>query len=53
VRENSSKLGDLISDFDFTQTPRKPLILPVHPKTDLIEPSRAAELAPSNGFGWG
>src|SRR5262249_12940789 len=28
VRENASILGDLTSDFDFTQTPRAPLVLP-------------------------
>jgi len=36
VRENASVLGNLLNDFDFTQTPRPPLILPVHPKTTLI-----------------
>jgi phospholipase C len=36
VRENSPLLGDLSNDFDFTQTPRPPIILPLHPKTDLI-----------------
>jgi len=29
VRENVSILSDLRSDFDFSQLPRKPLILPV------------------------
>jgi phospholipase C len=38
VRESSPVLGDLASEFDFTQPPRPPLILPVHPHTDLIEP---------------
>ena len=33
VRENLS--GDLSVDFDFTQSPRPALILPVHPATDL------------------
>ena len=42
VRENASKLGNLIHDFDFKQKPRQPVILPVHPVTDLIEPSSAA-----------
>jgi phospholipase C len=28
VRENVSVLGDLRHDFDFSQTPRKPLVLP-------------------------
>jgi phospholipase C len=31
VREKVSILGDLSSDFDFTQTPRAPLILPATP----------------------
>ena len=31
VREDLSILGNLLSDFDFTQTPRSPLILPIHP----------------------
>ena len=31
VRENAAILGDLTQDFDFTQTPRPPLLLPVHP----------------------
>jgi hypothetical protein len=29
VRENEPILGDLANDFDFTQPPRPPLILPV------------------------
>ena len=35
VRENATELGDLRNDFDFNQTPRAPLILNPHPKTDL------------------
>jgi phospholipase C len=35
VRENSPLLGDLTADFDFTQPPRPPMILPVCPTTDL------------------
>jgi len=35
VRENEKILGNLISDFDFNQAPRSPVILPVHPKTTL------------------
>ncbi len=38
VREKSSKLGNLISEFNFDQSPLPPVILPVHPKTDLIKP---------------
>jgi phospholipase C len=36
VREHEAKLGNLALDFNFSQAPRKPLILPLHPKTDLI-----------------
>jgi phospholipase C len=32
VRESVSILGNLARDFDFTQKPRAPLILPLHPK---------------------
>lgn len=32
VRETASVLGDLIGDFDFTQAPRPPMILPTNPK---------------------
>ena len=32
VRENAPQLGDLIDDFDFTQAPLQPLILPLRPK---------------------
>ncbi len=35
VRENSPILGDLTADFDFTQPPRPPTVLPVCPATDL------------------
>ena len=31
VRENEKLMGDLANDFDFTQAPRKPLLLPLHP----------------------
>jgi phospholipase C len=37
VREDVSILGDLTNDFDFTQKPQAPLVLPVHPKTTLIK----------------
>src|SRR5262249_4236327 len=33
VRENVSILGDLAADFDFTQPPRPPMLLPEHPRT--------------------
>jgi phospholipase C len=35
VRENANILGDLTADFDFAQSPRPPVILPVHPQTTL------------------
>jgi hypothetical protein len=31
VRENASILGNLLDDFDFSQQPLPPLILPIHP----------------------
>jgi len=38
VRENAPQLGDLVSEFDFSQRPLAPLLLPVNPRTDLISP---------------
>jgi phospholipase C len=35
VRENAGILGNLASEFNFSQTPRKPMLLPVHPHTTL------------------
>jgi phospholipase C len=35
VRENATQLGNLLSDFDFTQTPGAALPLPEHPTTTL------------------
>jgi phospholipase C len=35
VRENAPQLGNLLKDFDFSQPPRPPMILPVQPSTDL------------------
>ncbi len=31
VRENAPQLGNVVQDFDFTQSPRAPLVLPEHP----------------------
>jgi phospholipase C len=31
VRENEPILGDLATDFDFAQKPRRPILLPLHP----------------------
>ncbi len=53
VRENAPQLGNLLKDFNFNQKPRKRVILPVHPKTDLIERSPAAIPQPSGALGWG
>jgi phospholipase C len=36
VREKVPILGDLSNDFDFHQRPRRPLLLPLHPKTTLV-----------------
>jgi phospholipase C len=38
VRENSTTLGDLVNDFDFSQSARPPLVLPINPRTALISP---------------
>jgi phospholipase C len=35
VREDVKILGNLTTDFDFSQIPAKPVVLPVHPKTTL------------------
>jgi phospholipase C len=39
VRENMAVLGNLLSDFNFNQKPRPPLILSTHPATTLIPPA--------------
>ena len=39
VREASAQLGNLVNDFDFTQKPRTPVILPLSPQTDLVAPT--------------
>ncbi|MBI3624079.1 fibronectin type III domain-containing protein, partial [Candidatus Saccharibacteria bacterium] len=36
VRENAAILGDLTDDFDFNQSPRPPVLLPVRPTTTLV-----------------
>jgi phospholipase C len=38
VRESNPLLGDLTADFDFSQPPRAPELLAIHPHTDLIAP---------------
>jgi phospholipase C len=46
VRENERILGNLVKDFDFTQPPRAPVILPLHPRTDLTKPTAALNTGP-------
>ena len=36
IPENHPGLGNLEKDFNFNQKPRPPLLLPLHPKTDLV-----------------
>ncbi len=44
VREDEPELGNLVRDFDFSQKPRPPLILPIHPKRHAVmrEPGQRA-----------
>ena len=51
VREDAPQLGNIAADFDFSQPPRAPVILPLHPQTDLIGPSPALASAPATGLG--
>jgi Phosphoesterase family len=37
VREDARILGNLVSDFDFSQRPRRPILLAVHPRTTLTK----------------
>jgi phospholipase C len=51
VREDEPLLGDLGNDFDFTQPPRPPLPLPIHPETTLtrgagVPSARSAHASP-------
>ncbi len=49
VREDESILGNLVSDFDFNQSPRAPVLLPVHPRTTLTgtpDPSQLPKNVP-------
>ncbi len=45
VRENEAILGNLVSDFDFSQAPRPPMLLPVHPQTTLTGTPTPAQLS--------
>ena len=49
VRETAPQLGNLVNDFDFNQAPRAPLILPLHPKTTLIDGAGAPGSRSSRG----
>jgi phospholipase C len=42
VRENAPQLADIAGDFNFSQPPRAPVLLAVHPHTDLIAPPAGA-----------
>jgi phospholipase C len=44
VRENEKILGNLVNDFDFTQPPHPPVVLPVHPKTTLTGTPSASQV---------
>jgi phospholipase C len=45
VRENEKILGNLVADFDFNQSPRPPVILPVHPTTTLTGTPAPSQLS--------
>jgi len=52
VREDVGILGNLVNDFDFSQSPRKPTPLAVHPKTTLTgTPKRIANAIAANNDG--
>jgi phospholipase C len=53
VREDAPQLADIAQEFDFSQPPRAPVILPINPTTDLIAPRpavAAAAAAPVRGL---
>ena len=52
VREDAPQLGDIALDFNFSQPPRAPVLLPLHPRSDLIAPPpvRSGELGPLAGL---
>jgi hypothetical protein len=41
VRENAPQLGDLLEDFDFSQPPQPPVVLPTHPTPGEPPPNNA------------
>ena len=44
VRENATILGDMNADFNFAQSPRKSVMLPVHPRTTLTATPTPSQL---------
>jgi phospholipase C/fibronectin type 3 domain-containing protein len=53
VREKASVLGDLSTEFDFTQAPRPPMLLPVRPTTTLTAIAPFPPISPSASPGFG
>ncbi len=51
VRENEKILGNLTNDFDFNQSPRSPVVLPVHPKTTLTGTPKPSQLSAAQKAG--
>lgn len=49
IRERAAVLGDLTADFDFTQAPQPPLLLPENPQTTLVAPAPAPGSRQRNG----
>jgi len=47
VRESEKILGNLINDFDFNQSPRSPVVLPVHPTTTLTGTPSPSQVSPA------
>jgi len=45
VREDEKILGNLTNDFDFSQRPRSPVVLPVHPSTTLTGTPKPTQLS--------
>ena len=53
VRENALVLGNLTQDFDFSQQPRPPVLLPVNPQTTLTGTPPTAQLKAAQQAGDG
>jgi phospholipase C len=51
VREDEKILGNLTNDFNFNQSPRAPVVLPVHPKTTLTGTPKQSQLTPAQTAG--